>query len=58
MHRSSVTRSLALALLPLTLAMPCSAPAQADDKTMHIGILSSGFLENRDPLDNSSSRAA
>jgi putative ABC transport system substrate-binding protein len=48
-HRSF--RAALLALLPLLVALPATLFAQATDKTLHIGILSSGVLENRDALD-------
>src|SRR5712692_1252688 len=38
------------ALVPLIWAVSPAALAQAD-KTLHVGILSSGILENRDSLD-------
>ena len=42
---------LAYALMPLTWALPLGAPAQNAQKTLHVGILSSGIIENRDSLD-------
>jgi ABC-type uncharacterized transport system substrate-binding protein len=54
MHRSkraTVNAWLALATAQLLCALPSAALAQTADKTLHIGILSSGVLENRSTLD-------
>jgi putative ABC transport system substrate-binding protein len=50
---SGKTGRLLLALLfaPLLCAMPAGAAAQSSGGTLRVGILSSGILENRDPLD-------
>lgn len=49
---SNTIRTLfTLAILPLVWSLPLGALAQANDKTLHIGILSSGVLENRGSLD-------
>jgi putative ABC transport system substrate-binding protein len=48
---TTVNVRLLLALLCLASALPPFAEAETGDKTLHIGILSSGMLENRDPLD-------
>jgi putative ABC transport system substrate-binding protein len=42
---------LAFAIAPLLWALPPAALAETADKTLHVGILSSGILENRSPLD-------
>ena len=49
-RRATVNAWLAFAMAQL-LWMPSAALAQTADKTLHIGILSSGILENRSPLD-------
>jgi putative ABC transport system substrate-binding protein len=49
--RRKATRVVALALLPLVWAIPLAPRAQKADKALHIGILSSGELENRSPHD-------
>jgi len=57
MLRTRSTRSvadkvgLALAAVPLLWALSIAAPAQTSDKPLRVGILSSGILENRSPLD-------
>ena len=43
--------SLTLALMLLIWALPSGAIAQTAEKTLHVGILSSGTLENRDSLE-------
>src|SRR5262249_14486384 len=40
-----------LALSATALFLTVSADAQTVDRTLHVGILSSGVLENRSPLD-------
>ena len=54
MHRAryaTVNALLHIAIAPLLLAIAVAAFAQTADKTLHVGILSSGVLENRDTLD-------
>jgi putative ABC transport system substrate-binding protein len=48
---TSAKALLALLVVPLIVATTPAALAQTPDKTLHIGILSSGILENRDSLD-------
>jgi putative ABC transport system substrate-binding protein len=50
-RRATATAWLAFAVVPLLWALPPAALAQTADKTLHVGILSSGVLENRSPLD-------
>jgi putative tryptophan/tyrosine transport system substrate-binding protein len=50
-RRDAVKASLTLALMLLIWALPSGAFAQTAEKTLHVGILSSGILENRDSLD-------
>lgn len=50
-RRDTVKALLAFALMPLIGALPPGALAQTVDKTLHVGILSSGSRENRDSLD-------
>jgi putative ABC transport system substrate-binding protein len=49
-RRATANAWLAFAVVLLLSALPPAALAQTD-KTLHIGILSSGVLENRSPLD-------
>src|SRR5213594_2391093 len=54
MHRTRCATTnawLAFAGVLLLSALPPAARAQTADKTLHVGILSSGVLENRSPLD-------
>jgi len=54
MHRTrrAIVKALfTFAIVPLIWAVPLAPFAQTNDKTLHIGILSSGVLENRSPLD-------
>jgi putative tryptophan/tyrosine transport system substrate-binding protein len=48
---NAIRALVALALLALLWAIPLAPFAQTADKELHIGILSSGVLENRSPLD-------
>jgi putative ABC transport system substrate-binding protein len=50
-RRATANAWLAFAVVPLLSALPPTALAQPADKTLHVGILSSGVLENRSPLD-------
>src|ERR1700687_5198418 len=50
-RRDAVKALLTFALMPLIWALPLGAFAQTAEKTLHVGILSSGILENRDSLD-------
>ena len=50
-RRVTVSALLTLAILPLLWAIPPAAFAQSAEKTLHVGILSSGILENRSSLD-------
>jgi len=50
-RRATANAWLAFAVVLLLSALPPAALAQTADKTLHIGILSSGVLENRSPLD-------
>ena len=50
-RRFAINAGWLVVLLPLLWAIPDRAVAQTGDKVLHIGILSSGVLENRDPLD-------
>ena len=49
-RRGAINAWLAFALAQL-ICVPPAVFAQTADKTLHIGILSSGVLENRSPLD-------
>ena len=54
MNRRQVLASARLVMLAvavLAYAVPAALLAQSGDKTLHIGILSSGILDNRGPLD-------
>jgi ABC-type uncharacterized transport system substrate-binding protein len=46
-----VTGKVCLALAAIPLLWTLSVAAQTSDKPLHVGILSSGVLENRSPLD-------
>ena len=50
-RRATAKAWFALAIASLFWALPPAALAQTADKTLHVGILSSGVLENRSPLD-------
>src|SRR5437016_801191 len=50
-QRATANAWLAFAGVLLLSALPPAALAQPADKTLHVGILSSGVLENRSPLD-------
>ena len=50
-QRATANAWLAFAGVLLFSALPPAALAQPADKTLHVGILSSGVLENRSPLD-------
>ena len=50
-QRATANAWLAFAGVLLLSALPPAALAQTADKTLHVGILSSGILENRSPLD-------
>ena len=50
-RRATANAWLAFAAVALLSAPPPAALAQTTDKTLHVGILSSGVLENRSPLD-------
>ena len=50
-QRATANAWLAFAGVLLLSALPPAARAQTADKTLHVGILSSGVLENRSPLD-------
>ena len=50
-RRATANVWFAFAVVLLLSALPPAALAQTADKTLHIGILSSGVLENRSPLD-------
>jgi len=50
-RRATANAWLAFAGVLLLSALPPAARAQTADKTLHVGILSSGVLENRSPLD-------
>ena len=50
-RRDTVKALLSFALTSLICALPFGAFAQTAEKTLHVGILSSGTLENRDSLE-------
>jgi len=50
-QRATANAWLAFAGVLLLSALPSAALAQPADKMLHVGILSSGVLENRSPLD-------
>ena len=52
MQRAAANAVVRIAAVALIVTVSCAVPAQTADRSLHIGILSSGSLENRSSLED------